>query len=251
MSNASIWQMDQPKALKEIEEDAAQVDWVASDYDCDKDKDDCDKKEKCMTDYSCKQGPIGPQGPAGAIGAQGPVGPSGGPAGAQGPVGPQGAQGVMGAQGNAGVAGPVGPQGPAGGGASLGYASVYNRAAQTVAVEAPILFDSNGPLLGISHALSSPSIVVAAAGTYAVNFNVSSVQANQFTLFVNGVPNAASIFGSGAGTQQTLGQVVLALPANSVLTLVNHSSAAAVTLASLVGGTQASVNAAVFISRLA
>jgi len=41
------------------------------------------------------------------------------------------------------------------------------------------------------------------------------------------------------------------LQSNDVLTLVNHSSAAAVTLQTLAGGTQINVNASLLIERLA
>lgn len=205
---------------------------------------------------SCPQGPVGPQGP---MGIPGPAGAQGAAGGAQGPAGPAGAQGVAGPAGAQGVQGPIGltgPQGPAGSGGGGGgftpaYAYIYNLSAQNVAVEAPVLFDSNGLMVGVVHTPSSPSISISTAGVYSIGFSVSSVQANQFTLFVNGVPQPSAVYGSGAGTQQTDGQVVLSLAAGSVLSLVNHSSASAVTLASLVGGTQATVNASIFINRLA
>jgi hypothetical protein len=59
------------------------------------------------------------------------------------------------------------------------------------------------------------------------------------------------VYGSGAGTQQDNGQVILTLSAGDVLTLVNHSSAAAVTLQTLAGGTQTNVNASLLIEKLA
>jgi hypothetical protein len=58
------------------------------------------------------------------------------------------------------------------------------------------------------------------------------------------------VFGSGAGTQQNNGQVILTLVAGDVLTLHNHTSAAAVTLQTLAGGTVANVNASVLIRKL-
>ena len=62
-------------------------------------------------------------------------------------------------------------------------------------------------------------------------------------LFDNASPVAGTTDGSGAGTQQDGGQVVVSLAAGDLLTLVNHSSSAAVGLASDIGGTQANVNA--------
>jgi hypothetical protein len=189
------------------------------------------------------EGPTGPMGPQGIPGIAGVAGPQG-PSGVEGPMGPTGPQGIPGV---AGVAGPQGPTGPG----ILGYGYIYNLTAGTVAIEAPVIFDSNGPLLGITHATPSPSIVIVNAGTYSFTFSVSGSEPNQFALFVNGIPDTSTIYGSGAGTQQNTGMAILTVPAEATITLVNHSSAAAATLASVIGGTQANVNASMVIVRLA
>jgi hypothetical protein len=119
-----------------------------------------------------------------------------------------------------------------------------------VAVSSPVTFDSNGPLLGVTHAPGSSAIVVTAAGTYLVDFSTSGVEPSQFALFDNGVAIAGSTYGSGAGTQQNDGQVIVTLSAGDALTLVNYSSAAAVGLQSLAGGTQANVNASILIEEI-
>ena len=217
-------------------------------------------------------GPAGPVGPVGPAGAIGPIGPQGvaGPAGAvgatgatgvAGPIGPQGAigaTGTTGAVGPQGVAGPTGATGTTGAtgatgsaGGIGGYAYVFNNSAEVVAIEAPIAFDQNGPLLGITHAPGNPGVVIGSAGTYSIQYSVSGVEPGQFSLFVNGAPILNSIYGSGAGTQQNSGLLILSLSANDVLTLVNHSSAAAVTLQTLAGGTQNNVNASLLILKLA
>ena len=103
----------------------------------------------------------------------------------------------------------------------------------------------------MTHATPSPSIVVESAGTYAITFSVSGTEPNQFAIFVNGAPNTSTVYGSGAGTQQNTGQAILILGAGDSISIVNHSSAAAVGLASVIGGTQANVNASVLIERLA
>ncbi len=92
--------------------------------------------------------------------------------------------------------------------------------------------------------------MVTSSGTYLVNFSVSGVEPNQFALFVNGVVDPASDYGSGAGTQQNNGQVILTLNAGDVLQLVNNTSAAAVTLQALAGGTQSNVSASLVIEQL-
>jgi hypothetical protein len=67
---------------------------------------------------------------------------------------------------------------------------------------------------------------------------------------VNGTVAAGSIYGSGAGTQQNNGQVILRLSAGDVMTIRNHSSASAVTLQTLAGGTQQNANASIAIEKL-
>jgi hypothetical protein len=79
---------------------------------------------------------------------------------------------------------------------------------------------------------------------------VSGTESNQFAIFRNGAQVPGTVYGSGAGTQQNNGQVIFTIAAGDVLTLRNHSSAAAVGLATLVGGTQANVNASIVIKKL-
>ncbi|PFM76148.1 hypothetical protein COJ46_19890, partial [Bacillus sp. AFS077874] len=98
---------------------------------------------------------------------------------------------------------------------------------------------------GITHTPSTSQIAIITPGIYEVTFSVSGTESNQFALFVNGLPVAGTIYGSGAGTQQNNGQAIIAFAAADVLTLRNHSSAAAVGLATVIGGTQANVNASI------
>ena len=69
-------------------------------------------------------------------------------------------------------------------------------------------------------------------------------------LFQNGAPVTGSIYGSGAGTQGNNGMVVITAAAGDVLTVRNHSSASALTLQTLAGGTQINSNASILIQRL-
>ncbi len=120
-----------------------------------------------------------------------------------------------------------------------------------MAIEADVAFDSNGVLTaGITHAPGSTNIAVVNAGTYKISYSVSGVEPGQFALFRNGAVVLGSTYGSGAGTQQNTGQVIVTAGAGDVLTLRNHSSASAVTLQTLAGGTQTSVNASVAIEKL-
>jgi hypothetical protein len=69
-------------------------------------------------------------------------------------------------------------------------------------------------------------------------------------VFIDGDVVAGSTYGSGAGTQQNNGQATVVVADGDVLTIRNHSSGAAVGLASGIGGTLANVNASVSIERV-
>ncbi len=151
-----------------------------------------------------------------------------------------GATGSQGAKGDAGasVAG------------LSAYAYVYNLAAQTVAIGAAVTFDSNGSMLGFTHTVGTSFITVNNSGVYSILFSTSATEPSQFAVFVNSVAVPSSVYGSGAGTQQNNGQLIISLATADIISLVNHSSAAAVGLPSLMGGTQANVNASVLIEKL-
>jgi hypothetical protein len=121
-----------------------------------------------------------------------------------------------------------------------------------VPLEADVPFDSDGVhTSGITHATGSAQIQLVNSGTYKVSFSVSGTEPNQMALFVNGVVVDGTVYGSGAGTQQNTGQAIVTTSApSSLLTVRNHTSSAAVGLASVIGGTQANVNASVVIEKL-
>ena len=178
----------------------------------------------------------------GTIGATGPKGAQG-IAGALGAIGAAGAQGAVGGAGVPGIPGI---------GGVLGYLYVYNTITKVIALEEDISFDFNGPLSAdFTHTPGSTEIHIVNAGVYLVTFSVSSTNPNQFSLFKNGAIATGSIYGSGAGTQQNTGQIVVAASASDILTLRNHTSSAGIILQPQAGGTQFSVNASVLITRIA
>jgi hypothetical protein len=130
------------------------------------------------------------------------------------------------------------------------YAYIFNLDPQTVAVETDVTFSHDGNLTNILHTPSTSQIIISSAGDYAIWFSVSGVEACQFTLYHNNVPVLGSTYGSGAGTQIDSGMVIETVAAGDIITLRNHSSAAAVTLQTLAGGTQTNANASVLIEKL-
>jgi hypothetical protein len=162
----------------------------------------------------------------------------------------------MGATGPAGPDGLVGPAGPRGATGATGaagatdYGYVYNLGAQVVPIESDVTFDSNGLLCGFVHLVNSPEIQVTVAGIYLVSFSVSGVEPSQFSLMVDGAAVPGGTYGSGAGTQQNNGQAIVQLGVGDILTLRNHSSAAAVALQILAGGTETNVNASLSFEQI-
>lgn len=210
------------------------------------------KFKKC----DCPVGPTGPTGASGGTGQTGPTGSTGGtgPTGPAGPIGiglpgPAGPAGAAGAAGAPGAVGPAGPPGPAGTADIGAFGYVFNETPQVVAINAPVLFDNNAFLVGITHtpgvAPPAEEINIVTPGLYSVDWSVSGTEPNQFALFVNGAPPIGTRYGSGAGTQQNTGIQIVELDAGDVVTLVNNASAAAVTLTNPIGGTLFVVNASV------
>jgi hypothetical protein len=146
------------------------------------------------------------------------------------------------------ASGEIGRCAQAGGLSAFGY--VFNTSAQTVGINEAVEFDTNGLLTGLTHVAGEPGIVIGSSGVHEITFSVSAVEPGQFALFSNGVAIPNAIYGSGAGTQQNNGSVLVDLAAGDVITLKNHTSAAAVGLQTLAGGTEVNVNASIVIKKL-
>jgi hypothetical protein len=158
---------------------------------------------------------------------------------------------VQGTTGAGGATGPSGATGPAGSAGTAQYGYVYNLAAQNLPLQADVAFDTNGLMTaGITHVAGSTVLVLVNAGTYQVTYSVSGTQITQMALFVDGDLVLGSDYGSGAGTQQNTGQAIVTVAGGAVLTLRNHTSAAAVDLPVRIAGTQDTANASVLIVKL-
>ena len=160
-----------------------------------------------------------------------------------------GERGATGSTGGTGAQGATGATGPAGGGLSA-YGYIYALLPQSVAIDAAVLFDGQSGLVNIENTAGSTDISVLQSGNYLVSFSIAGTEPNQFAIFVNGRVVPGSIYGSGAGTQQNNGQVIVGLVKDDKVTLVNYHSAAAVGLQSLSGGTEENVVASVTLLKL-
>jgi hypothetical protein len=188
-------------------------------------------------------GAVGPTGVTGQIGATGPQGPIG----ATGAVGATGATGA-GATGSTGATGATGATGSS---PASEYAYIYNVSAQFVTLGNAVSFDSNGLLSSnITHNLGSSFIFVNVSGLYKIEFSTSGAQANQFSVFLNGVSATGSRFGTATPNTQNTGVVLLNLNAGDVIQLNNTGSPSSVNLPAFNGGSLPAVNAFVLITKL-
>ena len=213
----------------------------------------------------------GPPGPRGAQGRSGPAGANGAP-GAPGAPGPQGAPGFPGAPGAPGQPGPPGATGPAGpqgiqglSGGLVNNAWVYNNIPQTVAVDQPVIFNSSGGTTsGFTFTPGTSTVTINQPGPYSFWFNVTGLEANQFTLFKNGGPLAGATYGTGfipnpppnppqppaQTNQQNNGFGTFTANAGDIITLVNFISPGPVILQNHIGGTAPTTNASLMLFQI-
>jgi hypothetical protein len=106
------------------------------------------------------------------------------------------------------------------------HGSFYNMNAQSVALEADVVFDSQLNVNGLQWNSTNPSqVVVKEDGIYKVLYLANVTLPTQLALTVNGVPLQESIQGINKGAAQVSGRMILELRKNDVLTVRNHSSA--------------------------
>ena len=133
------------------------------------------------------------------------------------------------------------------------YGYFYNLSILTpIPIEGDFPFDLDGQFTsGFTHAANSPDIVIVNSGIYSVQFSASTTESGQIQLFLGGIDVPGACYGSGAGTQQNHGFVIISATAGQSLNIRNHSSAAALTPQSLSGGTQLNSVNSLLITKLA
>ncbi|MCB8818125.1 hypothetical protein LJE72_21800, partial [Desulfosporosinus sp. SRJS8] len=143
-----------------------------------------------------------------------------------------------------------GATGATGAALTVEYAYVFNTGEQAVPIEGDLTFSTNGALFGPNHIVGTGEVAITSSGIYAVWFIVAGAEANQFTLFQNGVEISGSIYGSGDVTQPNPGMVIISAEAGDTLNVRNHTSLTPVNLQDTAGGTQPNVNASIMLLKL-
>ncbi|MBG0967091.1 hypothetical protein F3I01_29075 [Bacillus sp. SRB1LM] len=83
-------------------------------------------------------------------------------------------------------------------------------------VGSAVSFNTNGPIIGsaLTHVVGTTSLIINTIGTYVADFTLRAVQANQFSLMLNGVPIPGGRYGTGINRIQTTGTGTIALSNN-------------------------------------
>ncbi|WP_237268870.1 DNRLRE domain-containing protein [Thermoanaerobacterium thermosaccharolyticum] len=145
--------------------------------------------------------------------------------------------------GPTGPTGATGPVGPTGSGlAAYGY--IYNTTANTVLLGGDVTFDSNGPLVGITHTAGTAPITFVIGGTYRIGYTTTASVAvlNSMVLTLNGTPLSQTQYSTIINATELVGEAIITVSAGDILTLRN--TGVALTLASGV------VNASITLLKL-
>lgn len=105
-----------------------------------------------------------------------------------------------------------------------GYGQIYNASDQNINNGNTITFDSNGPLLNISHVVGSDTITVNATGTYLITWTVSTQgDGGAYTLLHNGAAISTLSFVTDTGNGQSIGNGIVNLNAGDTIQLRNNT----------------------------
>jgi hypothetical protein len=124
------------------------------------------------------------------------------------------------------------------------HGGFYNTNAQSVILEADVVFDTQLNVNGLQWNLLNPSqIVIQEDGVYKLIYLANVDLSTQLAITVNGVPVQESIQGVNKGSAQLSGRLLVNLKKNDVLTLRNHTSAVGtVTFTQNAGGVLPSIS---------
>jgi len=144
---------------------------------------------------------------------------------------------------------PGADSGPSGGASNSLFAWSLAPLGSTVAVDAPFQFGTSGNgaagsgsvISGIAISQSGPGTFQLAGGTYLVDFQGSFTEAAQAVALLGGVILPQTEIGRSTGTAQLIGSWLIVAPQNMLTSFEvhNHTSASALTLTVLAGGTVA------------
>jgi len=132
------------------------------------------------------------------------------------------------------------------------YGTYFAMMGQTVALGAPVLFDSHDLMHYQDHTLGTGAITVKKDGVYSFFFLTECTTASQFSIAVNGIPDLTTTAGCNKGASIVFLRQVLELKAGDVITVINHlSSVGSVFITQSPGGSAKGVSAVLNLKKIA
>lgn len=116
------------------------------------------------------------------------------------------------------------------------YCDIYNTAAQEIAMGGTVTMEFNDSLVHFEHLPNAGEIIVKKNGIYVVLLSLNINDPTQWTIYVNGIPHAASTAGTNGGAVVFNTHHIMALAMGDIVTVRNYSSPKATTLTVNAGG---------------
>lgn len=132
------------------------------------------------------------------------------------------------------------------------YSSFGVTVAQDVALESPVIFNTQNNVFGLALQTNNYQVKVPQDGVYVVVFLCESTKSSQFAIFTNNTVESTSIVGINKGANQMYIHQNMPFKKGDLISVVNHSSnAGTVTLSETAGGVLQGTNALLLIYRIA
>jgi hypothetical protein len=129
-----------------------------------------------------------------------------------------------------------------------------NSTIQTVALEAPVIFTNGNNINGLTPMDGTGTysqVRIDEEGVYRVEFLCTTDTSSQFAVFLNGVVDQASIFGTNKGAGQLLLRHLMKLNKGDMLSINNHTSGGPIVLSQNAGGSLPGISALLEIVKIA
>ena len=115
----------------------------------------------------------------------------------------------------------------------------------------PIELESDDLIYNVKHYDIGAPYFVKKDGIYVIFIAISTDQASQFTIFVNGIVVPLTCIGNNSGAGQLISRHLLKLHKNDSVSVVNYQTTNPVELPEYIGGIQPSVNVAFLLHKVA
>ena len=133
------------------------------------------------------------------------------------------------------------------------HGSFYTTLAQSIPLEADVMWDNYQNVQGMTWSASNPNqVVVGSSGVYKIFFLGHVAQAAQAGIAINGVVNENTVQGTNKGSSQFTVRSLLNLKAGDIISIKNHSSASGqFTITQQAGGAEFSIAGILTVVKIA